>query len=188
MLMRASLLAALSLAVSAINAHATCVANYIVDDTPTSGPTLTTYNFAVVAGCDTSNQFDELFVPYFSDAEIGDITTPDGWTYTISPSDLFGLGSETLEFVPTTPLTGLEYGTTITGISFTSPFAPVNGPIGTTQTISGTTIYSDPPIPGSPDTIEALGGTAVPEPSTVVFTALSVLFLAAFARKRLRSA
>ena len=187
MLLRASLLAALSLVVFAINAHATCVANYIVDDTATSGPTLTTYNFAVIAGCDPSNQFDEFFVPYFSDAAIGNITVPDGWTYTISTSDFFGLGSDTLEFVPTTPLTGLEYGTTINGISFTSPFAPVDGPIGNTQTISGTTI-SDPPIPGSPDTIEALGGTAVPEPSTVVFTALSVLFLAVFARKQLASA
>lgn len=187
MLLRASLFAALSLAVSAVSAHATCVANYVVSDTAALAPSgLTTYNFTVISGCNTqSNTFDRFFVPYFSDAEISNITVPSGWTDTISSSDLFGLGSETLIFAPTTPLSGLVYGTTFTGFSFTSPFAAVDGPIGVTQTMFGTVI-SDPPIPGSPDTIAALNGTAAPEPSTVAFAAIGVLSLAALARKQLR--
>ena len=174
-----------ALAFTATHANATCVANYLIpSSTLATSSGTTVYSYSIVAGCVPSVQFDEFFVPYFSDAGISNITVPAGWGYTITSSDLFGLGSGAgaLEFIPNSPLTGETYGQTTTGISFTSPYAPINGPLGVTSQYPGSggpvTTISDPPVPGSPEAIAALSG--VPEPATKTLMLLGVIAVVGF--------
>lgn len=176
-------------------AYATCDAASQVFGTPIqTGPEAWTYNFSVQNGCAFNQPFlTDFYVPYFADANIANITVPGPdttttastitWTATIDPTDdLFGLaGAGVIDFeVTATP--ELEatppqlapgvgyYGAS--GFSFTSTFAPVDGPYAILQYLppdydTTTTLFGDPSIPGSPDAIAALTAAATPEPGTI---------------------
>ncbi len=188
-------LAAMAAIPAAGPAYALCVASTGVYGTPTqTGAMMWTYSFSVQNGCVTNNQpfLTDFYVPYFADAGIADIVLPPPntttttstitWTDTIEPgNDLFDLeGAGVIDFqVTATP--ELEAGPSVyspgvgyygaSGFSFTSTFAPVEGPYAILQYLppdytTTRTLFGDPPIPGSPDTIAALNAAAVPEPCT----------------------
>jgi hypothetical protein len=76
-----------------------------------------------------------------------------------------------------------------TGFSFTAPFAPVEGPYAILQALPPTytttaTLFGDPAIPGSPDTIAALAATAAPEPGTSTLLMTGLGFIALALKKR----
>jgi hypothetical protein len=80
------------------------------------------------------------------------------------------------------------------GFSFTSTFAPVEGPYAVLQYLppdytTTTTLFGDPSIPGSPDTIAALNAAAAPEPGTATLLAagLCVMLLSLRMVRRLDS-
>jgi hypothetical protein len=137
-----------------------------------------------------------FYLPYFADADIADITVPPPdttsttstitWTATIDPTDnLFGLtGAGVIDFQVTASPDLLEnvpgvgyYGAS--GFSFTSTYAPVDGPDAVLQLLppgytTSTIILGDPPIPGSPDTLAALGAVKAPEPSVGALMAIGL--------------
>jgi hypothetical protein len=176
-------------------AYAICVTNTGVSGTPTqTGASTWTYNFSVQNGCALNHQpfLTDFYIPYFADAGIANILVPAPdttsttstitWMATIDPSDnLFNLaGAGVIDFqVTATPELEASpalnapgvgyYGAS--GFSFTSTFAPVKGPYAVLQYLppdytTTTTLFGDPSIPGSPDTIAALNGAAAPEPGT----------------------
>ena len=190
-------------------ARAICVANSSVFGTVSlTAPSLWTYNFSVQNGCAPDHQqfLTDFYIPYFSDAGIGNIVLPAPdttsttsnitWTDTIEPNDnLFNLaGAGVIDFqVTATPEIEASPGQDApgvgyyfaTGFSFTAPFAPVEGPYAIMQALpptytTTTTLFGDPGIPGSPDTIAALAGTAAPEPGTIglLMTGLGLIALA----------
>jgi hypothetical protein len=201
---------------SAGQALATCVSNSLVSGSATqTGPSAWTYNLSVQNGCAGSNQpfLTDFYIPYFADAGIGSITlpAPDStsttsvitWTDAIEPlNNLFGLAgagvidfqvtaTPELETSPTQLVPGVGYYFA-TGFSFTSTFAPVEGPYAILQAlpptyVTTTTLFGDPSIPGSPDTIAALNSTAVPEPGTaallIIGLCVTALVLLVKARK-----
>jgi len=207
------ILAALSAAFVTGQARALCVASSTVTSIATlTAPSLWTYNFSVQNGCQTVSQpfLTDFYIPYFSDAGISDIVLPAPdttsttstitWTDTIDPSDnLFNLaGAGVIDFqVTATPeLEGSEgadapgvgyYGAT--GFSFTTPYAPVEGPYAILQALPPSytttrTLFGDPGIPGSPDTIAALAAAAVPEPGTTALLMTGLGLIALVLKKR----
>ncbi len=210
------ILAALSAVFVTGQARAICVANSSVSGTATqTGPALWTYNFNVQNGCAPNNQpfLTDFYIPYFSDAGIADIVLPAPdtmsttssitWTDTIDPNDnLFGLsGAGVIDFeVTATPkleafpgqdAPGVGYYFA-TGFSFTAPFAPVEGPYAILQSLpptytTTTTLFGDPAIPGSPNTIAALAATAAPEPGTTALLMMGLGLIAMVVRKRRKS-
>ena len=160
-------------------------------------------------GCDPDHQpfLTDFYIPYFSDAGIADIVLPPPntttfapsvitWTDTIDPDDdLFDLaGAGVIDFqVTATPEIEASPGQDAPGVgyyfasgfSFTAPFAPVDGPYAILEALpptytTTTTLFGDPSIPGSPDTIAALAG-ATPEPGTpaLLITGFGLIALAA---------
>lgn len=202
---RILLLAALAALPAAGPAYGICVVSTGVYGTPTqNGPNMWTYSFSVQNGCDSKQPFlTDFYVPYFADAGIADIVVPPPdtkttsstitWTDTIEPNnDLFDLeGAGVIDFqVTATP--ELEAGPSVyspgvgyygaSGFSFTSTFAPVEGPYAILQYLppdytTTTTLFGDPPIPGSPDTIAALNAAALPEPGTATLLAAGLCIL-----------
>jgi hypothetical protein len=126
------------------------------------------YDFSVLNGCNTVNQpfLSDFYIPYFADAGIANITmptptldTPVSWTYSIDPTtDLFGLGTGVIDFHAATPVGYNQYE----GFTYTANYAGVKGPFAMDLTTGR--LFGDPMIPGSPDTLAALNGAAVPEP------------------------
>ena len=207
------LLAAAVIGVAAAGqAWATCAIDSFVSDysVTQNGPTWT-YVYSVQNGCATNRQplLTDFYVPYFTDAGIANITVPmpDNsaqppitWTYSINASDdLFGLGPDAgvLDFrvtsltdvSPIQMLVGVGYYES-SDFSFTSSYAPVKGPYAMLQTAydgglydSSTMLFGDPSIPGSPDTIAALSGTA-PESGTMALLALGLCAMAPALKRR----
>ena len=183
------------------------VADYSVTQ---SGPTWT-YVYSVQNGCAPNHQqlLTDFYIPYFTDAAIANISVPAPdnsaqppitWAYSIDASDdLFGLGSgvgvidfKVTSLTDVSPLEALPgvgyYGSS--DFSFTSSYAPVKGPYAMLQTAydgglydSSTTLFGDPSIPGSPDTIAALSGSA-PEPGTMALLALGLCGMAPALKRR----
>jgi hypothetical protein len=209
------LVAALAAIPAAGPAYALCVASTGVVGTPSQTGQMTwTYGFSVQNGCNTNNQpfLTDFYIPYFADAGIADIVVPPPdtttttstitWTDTIEPdNDLFGLaGAGVIDFqVTATP--ELEAGASVdspgvgyyfaSGFSFTSTFAPVEGPYAVLQYLppdytTTRTLFGDPSIPGSPDTIAALNAAATPEPGTAALLAAG-LCLALLSRRMLNA-
>jgi hypothetical protein len=191
---------ALAVGFAAGQGYAICVVDSSVFGTPfQTDPVTWTYNFSVVNGCAYVNQpfMSDFYIPYFSDADIANIMVPPPdststtstitWTATIEPTnDLFNLGAGVIDFQVTAtpelqPLPGVSapgvgyYG--VSGFSFTSSFAPVEGPWAILQYLgpnytTTTTLFGDPSIPGSPETIAALEGVQTPEPGTLALVGL----------------
>ncbi len=196
---------ALTAIFAAVPAYGTCAADTAVFGTATqTGVATWTYDFSVLNGCAFNQPFlTDFYIPYFADAGIANIVVPPPdtttttstitWTDTIeADNDLFDLaGAGVIDFqVSATP--ELEAGPDqsapgvgyygASGFSFTSDFAPVDGPYAILQYLSPdyvntTTLFGDPSIPGSPDTIAALDAAAAPEPGTVVLLGVG-LFVA----------
>jgi hypothetical protein len=168
-------------------AHALCAIGDLVTSTVT--PSGGSFNYAFVVSNPNcgSAPLNGFFLPYFSDAGISSIAAPAGWSVTIdTATDLFGLGAGTMNFVPANPLT-LAPQTSVSGFSFLSSFGSVKGPYATTLTFAGVqyTNFGDPLIPGSPNTLKALG--AVPEPSATVLLAIGLSILGFAFQRRLRA-
>ena len=152
-----------------------------------------TYSLSVANGCAFNNQpfLTDFYIPYFVDDDITNIMLPPPdtttttstitWTDTIEPdNDLFGLADAGVIDFEVTATPELEASATVdapgvgyyfaSGFSFTSTFAPVDGPYAILQYLppdydTTTTLFGDPSIPGSPDTIAALNTAAAPEPA-----------------------
>lgn len=175
-----------------------------------------TYDYSVMNGCDPNHQplLTDFYVPYFADAQIANITVPGPddstdppttWTYTIEPNnDLFNLGPDAgvIDFQVTSladvfdnsgdeqELPGVGYYGA-SGFTFTSPFAPVEGPWAILQTDfddgnydTTSYLFGDPSIPGSPETIAALQGASTPEPGTVALAISGLCLIAPLLRRR----
>jgi PEP-CTERM motif len=181
-------------------AWALCVAGNDVDGTVAqTGAASWTYNYSVLNGCVPDHQplLTNFYLPYFPDAGITDInvaaTDINGvtWTYSIDPNDnLFGLaGAGVIDF-QITSMTDVGFGSPLllpgagyggwTGFSFTADYGSVEGPWAMLLTAYDggqydmtTTLYGDPPIPASPDTLAALNAT-VPEPGTLGLLAIGL--------------
>lgn len=194
-------------------AGATCAANTDVSDlSVTQTGSTWTYDFSVINGCVPDHQplLTDFFVPYFADALISNITVPGPddstdppttWTYTVEPgNDLFGLGPDAgvIDFqvtslanvAPDENLPGVGYYGN-SGFTFTSPFAPVEGPWAILQTNydngnydTSSYLFGDPSIPGSPETIAALDAAAAPEPDTVALMISGLCLIAPLLRRR----
>lgn len=194
---------------------ATCAANSGVYDSSATqtGPTTWTYDYLVLNGCNFSGQqlLTDFYIPYFPDAGIANITVPAPdsdfdpavtWTYTIEPgNNLFNLaGAGAIDFQVTSQ-TEVQQGTFVTGVgyygssdfSYTSSFAPVEGPYAITQTQydgglydTAATTFGDPSIPASPDTLAALNATATPEPGFLWLVAIGCSMMIAFKISRRR--
>ncbi len=167
MKLRVILIAAFAAILTAGQAYALCIASTGVSSvTPEPSGT---FEYLVSNGCNTVDQplLDDFFIPYFSDAGISDITTPDGWTYSIEPTNnVFDLpGAGVIEF-DATPAVGYFGG----DFSYTASYsAGIEGPFLMDLTKDGNSyqVSGDPLIPASPDALNALGSAAVPEPSSI---------------------
>jgi len=130
-------------------------------------------------------------LPYFSDAGITDIHTPDNvyWAWSIIDDDSFGLGhgAKTLHWgsggsihpggsFPDYYFGGdgsntISFpGQTLGGFSFVANFSPVSAPV-IWDMYGGGTLIGDPALPGSPDAIasglsDPLPVVSIPEPDT----------------------
>jgi hypothetical protein len=167
-------------------AYAICNTASEVFGTPIqTGPAAWTYNFSVQNGCAFNNQpfLTNFYIPYFADANIANITVPAPdtttttstitWSATIDPTDdLFDLaGAGVIDFqVTATPelqASETEYAPGVgyygaSGFSFTSTFAPLEGPYAILQYLppdydTTTTLFGDPSIPGKPNCYSLLG-------------------------------
>jgi hypothetical protein len=180
--------ALLGIAVSG-HAYALCVVGDNVTSTVTpDGAGVWLYDFSVLNGCNTHNQplLSDFYIPYFSDAGIANITTPTptnmlpvAWTYTIDPTDdIFGLGAGVIDFHAATPIGYDSYS----DFTYTANYDGVKGPFAMDLTTGR--LFGDPMIPGSPDTIAALNGAAVPEPKWSGIAGLAVAFALGCAGRR----
>jgi hypothetical protein len=75
------------------------------------------------------------------------------------------------------------------GFSFTSDFGPVDGPFAILQYlppdyVNTRTLFGDPSIPASPDTIAALDAAAAPEPGTEGLLAVGLCVTMAALKRR----
>jgi hypothetical protein len=163
-------------ALTVTHAYALCVVGDSVTSTVTPSGSTFVFDFSVLNGCNTVNQpfLNDFFVPYFSDAGISNIIVPDGWIDTIdTEDDLFGLaGAGVIDFEATTPL-GYSF---TSGFSYTADFDGVEGPFAMSLTTNGvgSTVFGDPLIPASPDTLAALSEASAPEPSTSALLAFGL--------------
>jgi hypothetical protein len=203
---------ALAAILAAGPAYAICDAGTEVLGTPIQTGAVWTYNLSVQNGCAPNNQpfLTDFYIPYFADAGIANIMVPAPdtttttstitWMATIDPTDdLFDLaGAGVIDFqVTATP--ELEASQTedapgvgyygASGFSFTSTFAPLEGPYAILQYLppdydTTRTLFGDPSIPGSPDTIAALADTAVPEPGTTALLLAGLCVMIANLKRR----
>jgi hypothetical protein len=183
---RSFLAVVLTAALTASHAYAICVVGDSVTSTVTPSGQTFVFDFSVLNGCNTVSQpfLTDFFVPYFSDAGISNIVVPDGWSDTIDAGDdLFGLaGAGVIDFESATPL-GYSF---TSGFSYTADFDGVEGPFAISLTTDGvgSTVFGDPLIPGSPDTLAALSEASTPEPSTSVLLAIGLCSMIPRVRQR----
>jgi hypothetical protein len=185
---RILIFAALAALLTAGQVYATCVANPEVSSMVTASGQTYDYAFTVTNGCLGSQETTGFYLPYFTDAGISNIVVPTDWSYSIDPSDnLFGLANAgVIDFTTSNPLVGYTYAS---GFGYTSNYTGVEGPDAVSLTTNGvnSTLFGDPLIPGSPDTLAALGSTTVPEPSTAALLAIAFLALVPGLGRRLRA-
>lgn len=122
-----------------------------------------------------------FYLPYFSDAGITNILSPNGWQYQIDQQDLFNLGqgAATLHWFTNDTYQGIEMGNQLNGFGFTADYSAAKAPY---QTVlrNSMNFIGDPPIPASPSAIAAglpLIAT-VPLPSTILLLATGLTGLA----------
>jgi hypothetical protein len=212
--------AAAFILIATAQGFATCAASTLVDDySITQNAGTWTYNFLVQNGCVPNQQplLTHFYLPYFSDANISNIGVPSPnnsflppvtWAYTVDPNtDLFnlGFGAGIIDF-QVTSLFNVAPGQFLPGVgyygdfdfTFTSTYAPVKGPYAMLLTnydngaySSTTTLFGDPSIPGSPNTLAALGITPAPAPEPempeLIAVGVCVIPLLRFRLKRTRS-
>ena len=147
-------------------------------------------------------------IPYFDDAGITNITSPDGWSYRINDNNNFGLtGAKTLEWYASVRLdipfcvgngntgcilSGIDPGSMVSGFGFDGAFGPAKAPYEATfaQVTSPYTFFDrgDPPIPASPDALNAglQPQSTVPEPGTLalIFSGFCAIGLLARIKRR----
>lgn len=134
-------------------------------------------------------RLSEFYLPYFADAGITDIHAATGWNWRIENSDAvfnLGHGAQQLHFTANSPADYVGGFARVSGFGYTAAYDGVKGPyydillsdIGARQGVLG-----DPMIPGSPDTIDALGDAAVPEPSSIALAMLGLTALVAIRRR-----
>jgi hypothetical protein len=183
------LAAALLWIAASSHAYALCEVGDNVTSTVTpDGAGVWLYDFSVLNGCNTHNQpfLSDFYIPYFADAGIANITMPTptldapvSWTYFIDPTtDLFGLGAGVIDFHAATPI---GYGF-YSDFTYTANYDGVKGPFAMDLTTGR--LFGDPMIPGSPDTIAALNGAAVPEPKWSGIAVLVLAFALSCTRRR----
>ncbi len=127
-------------------------------------------------------------LPYFTDAGIGNITSPSGWQAVISNSDPFGLpGAETLTWSTAgsgIATNGYTYGIVPVGFGYLAAYAPVNAPM-IEGYLNGDAFLVDPVIAGSPDALQAgllpVASTPIPDSIWLLGGGLAVF---AFAVRR----
>jgi hypothetical protein len=172
---RIIIFAALATVLTAGQSYADCVTSHDVTGTVTTSGPSSDYAFTVTNGCAGDHELTGFYLPYFTDADISDIVAPTGWSYSIDTSDnLFGLANAgVIDFTAGTPLVGFSFAS---GFGYTSNYSGVEGPDAISLTTNGvnSTVFGDPPIPGSPDALAALRTTTVPEPSTVALLAIAL--------------
>ena len=179
--------ALISLAASG-DAYAICAEDTDVTSMVTQQGPVWLYDFTVQNGCHSPIQplLSDFYIPYFADAGIANITMPAvtntapvAWTYSIEPlNDLFQLGTGVIDFHAATPIGYDGYA----GFTFTANYDGVKGPFA--MNLSTGTLFGDPQIPASPDTIAALDRAAVPEPRLYGVTGLAIMVLLAVAWRR----
>lgn len=129
-------------------------------------------------------------IPYFSDAFIDNINTPQGWSFHILGEDTFnlGFGAGTLEWFAVDPNAFIAKDASLGGFSYTTVFAPGKGPFSATLG-NATGFIGDPAIPLSPNAILAgiTQPNAVPEPATGLLLLAAMGALAARRRTGARA-
>ena len=179
------LIAAFAALLTASQAFADCAENTDVYSTVTPDGPDYMYDFTVQNGCvgnpnEPQPMLEAFFLPYFSDAEISNIVVPSGWTATIEASNnVFNLlDAGVIEFDPPAPF-GYDG---FSGFSYVSTYGGVEGPFAIERDTG--TLFGDPQIPGSPETITALADATTPEPSTTVLLSLGLCAIVLVAKQR----
>ena len=129
----------------------------------------------------------EFALPYFDDAGITTILSPNGWLSRIDPADRFGLGfgARTLIWSAQTDSAGIALGASLGGFNYGADFAAGKGPfsaaLGNLQSLIG-----DPAIPLSPNAVSAdiTPLNPVPEPPIHVLLLIGLAAMAATLRSR----
>lgn len=138
---------------------------------------------------DPTLKFLMVDIPYFSDDQLQDITSPAGWQASINPQNLFGYpDSGALQWTDSN-LSGLASQiaeasnglVTISGFGFLSPYSPVEAPMLVISSLGSQTI--DPLIPGSPGALNA-GLSPTPLPASVWLLAGGLVLLAWVLRRK----
>ena len=143
------------------------------------------YRFTVFNGPGLSS-ITSFALPYFNDAGITGITGPADWSWVQASDPVFGVPPTVLRW--TTSLNPVGPDSSLSGFGFTSTFAPVKGPYALGFD-SGAVLLGDPPITGSPKTLEAgftVPVTTVPEPETYALMLAGLGLLGLAARRRAR--
>ena len=109
----------------------------------------------------------EFALPYFDDAGITSIQSPNNWSASVVNTDSFALGhgAKTLVWTALTDASGIPaLGASMGGFGYIASFDAGKGPF---SAILGnqSSVLGDPAIPRSPNAIAA-GISAVPEPQT----------------------
>lgn len=114
-----------------------------------------------------------IALPYFQDAGIQNISSPDGWKESIGPSqELLGMEAITWTAMTTNGTGGI--------FSFQSPYAPGNGHIVALMPDGVTFASADLLVPMTPDAVAAGAVTApVPEPASALLEIVGLVLLAA---------
>lgn len=156
------------------------------------GPNTWQYQFTVnnlSTSSGTQAFLYSLDVPYYPDAGIAKINSPNGWTGEVFSSNNQFLGSPYLiHWSSSSNSSSVLMGESLSGFGYTASFAPVKGPF-IAMTFMGQQVNGDPAIPGSPLTLEAGFTTpfpvaSVPEPETYAMLLAGLGLMGGIARRR----